>query len=151
MEHLSRKRIDVMSLWKRSHHPEAGGIVLFSGEVRNNHQDKEVSHLYYEAAEPMANKMIAALLDEATQRWGLQIAVAVHRLGKVAVMETAVVVITGAAHRREAYAANQYIIDRIKHHVPIWKCEYLAGGERIWGGRCSCHGEQLDSACLTIG
>lgn len=140
-----------MSLWKRSHHPEAGGIVLFSGEVRNNHQDKEVSHLYYEAAEPMANKMIAALLDEATQRWGLQIAVAVHRLGKVAVMETAVVVITGAAHRREAYAANQYIIDRIKHHVPIWKCEYLAGGERIWGGRCSCHGEQLDSACLTIG
>ncbi len=142
MEHLSRENIDVLSLWQHSHHPEAGGIVLFSGEVRNNHLGKEVSHLYYEAAEPMANKLIAKLLEEATQRWGLRVAIAVHRLGEVAIMETAVVVITGAAHRKEAYAANQYIIDRIKHHVPIWKCEYLANGERVWGGHCSCVGEQ---------
>ena len=146
MKHLSTERIDVLSLWKQSHHPAAGGVVLFSGEVRNNHQGKEVSHLHYEAAEPMADKMIAALLDEATHRWGLQVAVAVHRLGPVAVMETAVVVITGAAHRREAYEANQYIIDRIKHHLPIWKCEHFADGEYMWGGHCSCHGEQLDES-----
>ena len=144
MNHLSTENIDVLSLWKRNHHPEAGAIVLFSGEVRNSHQSREVSHLYYEAAEAMADKMIAALLDEATQRWGLQVAIAVHRLGRVAVMETAVVVITGAAHRKEAYAANQYIIDRIKHHVPIWKCEYFADGERMWGGHCSCEGKQAD-------
>src|SRR3546814_8844677 len=80
MKHLSTERIDVLSLWKQSHHPAAGGVVLFSGEVRNNHQGREVSHLHYEAAEPMADKMIAALLDEATHRWGLQVAVAVHRL-----------------------------------------------------------------------
>lgn len=138
MTHLSTEKIDVMALWKQAHHPEAGGVVLFSGEVRNNHQGKEVSHLSYEAAEQMANKMIAALLDEAKQRWGLQVAIAVHRLGKVSVMETAVAVITAAAHREEAYAANQYIIDRIKHHVPLWKCEHFVDGERVWGGHCSC-------------
>lgn len=138
MTHLSTEKIDVMALWKQAHHPEAGGVVLFSGEVRNNHQGKEVSHLSYEAAEQMANKMIAALLDEAKQRWGLQVAIAVHRLGKVSVMETAVVVITAAAHREEAYAANQYIIDRIKHHIPLWKCEHFVDGERSWGGHCSC-------------
>jgi len=138
MIHLSTKKIDVMALWEQAHHPAAGGVVLFSGEVRNNHQGKEVSHLSYEAAEQMANKMIAALLDEAKRRWELQVAIAVHRLGKVSVMETAVVVITAAAHRAEAYAANQYIIDRIKHHVPLWKCEHFVDGERAWGGHCSC-------------
>ncbi|WP_262248564.1 molybdenum cofactor biosynthesis protein MoaE [Parapedobacter soli] len=148
MEHLCTEHIDVGSLWQRSHHPEAGGLVLFSGEVRDNHQGKAVSHLYYEAAESMANNMIAALLEEATQRWGLHVAIAVHRLGKVAVMETAVVVITGAAHRKEAYAANQYIIDRIKHDVPIWKCEYFAGGGRIWGGHCSCKEERVDESVI---
>jgi molybdopterin synthase catalytic subunit len=143
MVHLSAEKIDVMALWAQCHHPEAGGIVLFSGEVRNNHQGRAVSHLDYEAAGPMADKMIAALLEEAKQRWGLQVAIAVHRIGRVEVMETAVVVITGAAHRKEAYAANQYIIDRIKHHVPIWKCEYFVDGERAWGGHCSCHPESM--------
>ncbi|HLT87776.1 MAG TPA: molybdenum cofactor biosynthesis protein MoaE [Sphingobacterium sp.] len=148
MTHLSTEKIDVMALWEQAHHPEAGGVVLFSGEVRNNHQGKEVSHLYYEAAEQMANKMIAALLDEAKQRWGLKVAIAVHRLGKVSVMETAVVVITAAAHREEAYAANQYIIDRIKHHVPLWKCEHFVDGEQAWGGHCACQQkstEDIDS------
>lgn len=148
MEHLSTECIDVLSLWQQCHHPEAGGIVLFSGEVRNNHQGKAVSHLYYEAAEPMANKLIGALLEEAKQRWGLQVAVAIHRLGEVPVMETAVVVITAAAHRKEAYTANQYIIDRIKHHVPIWKCECFADGERVWGGHCSCPDEHMDERKL---
>ncbi|MBD1429210.1 molybdenum cofactor biosynthesis protein MoaE [Sphingobacterium litopenaei] len=146
MIHLSTEKIDVMALWEQAHHPAAGGVVLFSGEVRNNHQGKEVSHLSYEAAEQMANKMIAALLDEAKQRWELQVAIAVHRLGKVSVMETAVVVITAAAHRAEAYAANQYIIDRIKHHVPLWKCEHFVDGGREWGGHCSCHEEPAAEA-----
>lgn len=138
MKHLSTDKIDVHALWAQAHHPEAGGVVLFSGEVRNNHQGKEVSHLFYEAAEPMAEKMIAALLAEATERWGLQVAIAVHRLGEVVVMDTAVVVITAATHRQEAYAANQYIIDQIKHQVPLWKCEHFVDGTRAWGGHCSC-------------
>ena len=82
--------------------------------------------------------MIKQILAEATQKWALHIAVAQHRIGKVAIGESAVVVITASAHRREAYEANQYIIHRIKHEATIWKCEYFADGTHQWGGNCSC-------------
>ncbi|RYY21810.1 MAG: molybdenum cofactor biosynthesis protein MoaE, partial [Sphingobacteriaceae bacterium] len=68
----------------------------------------------------------------------LKIALAQHRTGKVGVMESAVVVITASPHRAEAYSANRYIIDRIKHESPIWKCEYFKDGSKEWGGNCNC-------------
>lgn len=116
-----------------AHHPGAGAVVLFSGETRDNNEGRSVTHLDYEAHESMANKMIAAILNEAMVRWELKLALACHRTGRVAIGETSVVVITAAAHRREAYAANQHIIDRIKYEVPIWKREYFADGTNEWG------------------
>ena len=80
--------------------------------------------------------MIGDILSTARAKWKLQIAVARHRIGKVAIGETAVVVITASAHRSEAFEANRYIIDRIKHEAPIWKCEYYADGTREWGNNC---------------
>ena len=68
----------------------------------------------------------------------LHIAVAQHRTGKVVAGDTAVVVITASAHRSEAYTANRYIIDRIKHEAPIWKCEYFTDGTHQWGSNCNC-------------
>jgi molybdopterin synthase catalytic subunit len=56
----------------------------------------------------------------------------------VEVGESAVVVITSSAHRKEAYIANRFIIDKIKHEIPIWKCEYFQDGTREWGGNCNC-------------
>ncbi|UEG50100.1 molybdenum cofactor biosynthesis protein MoaE [Ferruginibacter lapsinanis] len=136
--HLSATDIDVVGLLSAAHHPKAGAVVLFSGETRDNSHGKEVAYLEYEAKETMANAMIAAIVAEATQRWNLNIAIAQHRTGKVAVCESAVVVITASAHRSEAYAANRYIIDKIKHEVPIWKCEYFTDGTKEWGGNCNC-------------
>jgi molybdopterin synthase catalytic subunit len=138
LKHLSADLIDTVALLAASHHPKAGAVVLFSGETRDSSNDKEVLYLDYEAQDSMANNMIAAILAEATKKWKLNIAIAQHRIGKVAVGETAVVVITASAHRSEAYAANRYIIDKIKHEVPIWKCEYFADGTKEWGGNCSC-------------
>jgi len=138
MQHLSAHTIDIPALFAQAHHPTAGAVVLFSGETRNNSHGKEVSYLDYEAQESIAEKMIADILQQATERWQLKIAMAVHRTGKVAVSESAVVVITASAHRSEAYAANRYIIDRIKHEVPIWKCEYFTDGSKEWGGNCNC-------------
>jgi molybdopterin synthase catalytic subunit len=138
LQHLSAVPIDMAALLAVAHHPEAGAIVLFSGETRNNSNGKEVLYLDYEAQETMANKMIASILTEAKEKWKLNIATAQHRTGKVAVGETAVIVITASAHRSEAYAANRYIIDKIKHEAPIWKCEYFADGTKQWGGNCSC-------------
>jgi molybdopterin synthase catalytic subunit len=124
---------------KDAHHPAAGAVVLFSGEVRDNNSGKKVEYLEYEAQIPMASTMISRILAEAKEKWNLNIALAQHRIGKVLLCESAVVVITASAHRSEAYAANRHIIDRIKHEVPIWKCEYFADGTKEWGGNCNCH------------
>jgi molybdopterin synthase catalytic subunit len=126
------------ALLQRARHPGAGAVVLFSGEVRDNNRGREVTHLEYESYAPLAEKMIGGILQEAQEKWRLHIALAQHRVGKVAIGETAVIVITASAHRSEAYAANQYIIDRIKHEAPIWKCEYYADGTHEWGNNCNC-------------
>lgn len=131
--------IDIPALIALAHHPRAGGMVMFSGEVRNHNAGKEVSYLEYEAHVPMAEKMISEILTTAKQQWGLHFACCVHRTGKLEVGESAVVVITSHAHRGESYEANQYIIDRVKHEAPIWKNEFYSDGTSQWGGNCNCH------------
>jgi molybdopterin synthase catalytic subunit len=121
-----------------AHHPGAGAVVLFSGEVRDNNGGRPVAYLEYEAHAPLASKMITEILQEARLKWKLQIAVARHRTGRVDIGATAVVVITASPHRSEAYAANRYIIDRIKHEAPIWKCEHFTDGTKEWGNNCNC-------------
>jgi len=137
-QYISESPIAPAAILQHAHHPAAGAIVLFSGETRNLSHGKEVDHLFYEAHPSMAAKMIGEILEQAKQKWELSIAIAQHRVGKVSVMECAVIVITASAHRSEAYAANRYIIDRIKHEAPIWKCEYFVDGTSEWGGNCNC-------------
>ncbi len=138
MQHITANSIDPIQLFTSAKHPDAGAIVLFSGEVRGNSHGKEVAFLSYEAQERMADKMIGTILQEAIDRWKLTVAKAVHRIGNVGVSEPAVVVITASAHRSEAYAANRFVIDKIKHEVPIWKCEHFTDGSSEWGGNCNC-------------
>jgi molybdopterin synthase catalytic subunit len=138
MQHLSPGPINYAEIFAKFRHPNSGGIVMFSGEVRDNNKGRQVTHLEYEAYEPMANKMIAEILEEAILKWNLNQAVCVHRTGKVEISGCAVVVITGAAHRAEAYGANRYIIDRVKNEVPIWKHEFFIDGTSEWGQNCDC-------------
>ena len=135
---ITHSPINIISLISASHHPEAGAMVLFSGEVRNHNMGKEVEYLEYEAFVPMAAQMIDAIVKEATARWNLNYAVCQHRIGKVGICESAVCTITASAHRKEAYEANQYIIHRVKHEVPIWKKEYFKDGSVSWGNNCNC-------------
>ncbi|MEI6945984.1 molybdenum cofactor biosynthesis protein MoaE [Paraflavisolibacter sp. H34] len=135
---ITAEPIDLVGLLARSHDPRAGALVLFSGDVRDHNAGKEVDRLEYEAHPVLAPQMIEAIVAEAQERWSLTLAVAQHRIGKVGIGESAVVVITASPHRKEAYAANRYIIDKIKHEVPIWKCEYFADGTRQWGNNCNC-------------
>jgi molybdopterin synthase catalytic subunit len=134
---VASEPLDIAGMLAGAHHPGAGAVVLFSGEVRNHNRGREVSFLEYESYQPLASKLIGEILAEAKEKWSLQIAVARHRVGKVAIGDTAVVVITASAHRSEAYAANRYIIDRIKHEAPIWKCEHYADGTHEWGNNCN--------------
>ena len=137
-EYISSAPLDLCHLLSLAHHPAAGAVVLFSGEVRDSNVGKEVDHLEYEAQPSMASKMIRAILNEAISRWSLQFAIARHRVGKVQIGESAVVVITSSRHRKEAYEASQFIISKIKHEVPIWKCEYFTDGSKEWVGECAC-------------
>ena len=136
--YITNKVIDVAALLSQYEDESAGAVVLFNGTVRNQSLGKPVDYLFYEAAETMAHKMINNLLQEAKEKWHLTTVFAAHRIGKVYVGESAVLVITSSPHRKEAYDANRYIIEKIKHELPLWKCEYFADGTKKWGGNCSC-------------
>src|SRR5215211_90225 len=87
LECIVSEPIDIAGLLSRSHHPKAGAVVLFSGDVRDNNQGREVAWLEYEAHLTLATKMIREILEEATRRWQLTLAVAQHRVGKVPIGE----------------------------------------------------------------
>lgn len=139
MSFLTTQPIDITLLLSQSHHVSCGAVVLFSGDVRNNNVGKQVQFLEFEAFEELANSMIFEILETAKTTWKLQIATCQHRIGKVSVLESAVCVITSSAHRKEAYQANQYIMERIKHEAPIWKKEVYTDNSYEWGNNCGCH------------
>ncbi len=111
--------------------PEAGGIVIFLGTVRNRTDDKAVFRLEYEAYEPMAMKQIAKIEDEVRSRWNIKRMHVVHRTGRLEIGDIAVIIGISSAHRHEAFSACRYVIDRVKQDVPIWKKEYFEDGS-IW-------------------
>jgi molybdopterin synthase catalytic subunit len=139
MNYISNKDIDVFKLIDQYQSEEAGAVVIFNGTVRKQSLGKEVSHLFYEAAEIMAEKMMTEIIFEAKQKWNLSNVFAIHRIGDVKIGESAVLVITATPHRKEAYDANRFIIEKIKHELPLWKCEYFVDGTKKWGGNCNCH------------
>jgi len=109
--------------------PAAGAVVVFEGCARDHHDGKAVEALAYEAFVPMAEKELANLRDEAMTRFALLRCLIHHRIGLVPLTEAAVVVVTASAHRKEAFEAAAWIMDRIKERVPIWKRERYPDGE----------------------
>lgn len=136
MSFLTEQKIDLAFELSKSHYCEAGGIVLFSGEARKFNKGREVKYLEYEAHLELANSKIQEIIDKCKKDFDLKYVHVLHRLGKVEIMECAVVVITASAHRKEAYNANMEIINRIKHEVPIWKKEIYKDGSYEWALQC---------------
>ncbi|MCW7463679.1 molybdenum cofactor biosynthesis protein MoaE [Leptospira limi] len=134
MEHITDNKIELTNIIPSL--PSMGGYVMFTGIVRDINEGKIVTHLDYEAYSELANQMINSILQDSKQKWDLQYANCIHRLGKLNVGEIAVIVSTGSVHRDEAYLANRYIIDRVKHEVPIWKKEYYEDGSSEWSKGC---------------
>ncbi len=117
--------LSIINLANSVGRPGAGAVVVFCGVTR------EVERLEYEAYAEMAERRIAAILDEVTAEHGLEAAAAEHRVGSVPLGEPSVVVAVSAAHREEAFAGARAAIDRIKAEAPIWKRE-VEGGEGEW-------------------
>jgi molybdopterin synthase catalytic subunit len=112
--------------------PRAGAVVIFEGCTRNHHENQAVEQLAYEAFVPMALAEIEKLRNEAITRFGLLKCLIHHRIGEVPIGEAAVVVACASAHRREAFEAAAWIMDRIKEQVPIWKREHYREGGEAW-------------------
>jgi molybdopterin synthase catalytic subunit len=112
---------------------EAGAITTFIGTVREWTKGKRTLYLEYQAYIPMAVKMLEKISTEAEEKWpGVQMAIT-HRIGRLDISDIAVVIAVSSPHRKVAYEANEYAIERIKEIVPIWKKEHWEDGE-TWIG-----------------
>lgn len=110
----------------------AGGNVVFVGTVRGTTAGLTTRRLEYEAHRPLALAVLRRLCGQAADRFGLAAVAAAHRLGLVEPGQAGVAVAVSGAHRREAFAAAEWLMERIKQEVPIWKCEHRPDGRREW-------------------
>jgi molybdopterin synthase catalytic subunit len=114
--------------------PGAGGIVIFSGVVRNEKDGRPVKFLEYEAFAPMAEAKMREIGLALRARWPSVKRVAMqHRVGRLEIGESSVLIAVSAAHRRAAFEACTYAIDTLKEVVPVWKKEHFEDGE-VWVG-----------------
>ena len=128
---VSREPIDLARLVAAVEAPEFGGIVTFTGLVRDHHQGRAVSGLEYSAYEAMAEQEMRAILSEAESRWAVKVA-ATHRIGELTIGDVAVAVAAASAHRAPAFEACRYVIEELKRRVPIWKRERYSDGSEAW-------------------
>ncbi len=129
---FSGTAIDVPALQRELADPRCGGYAAFEGWVRNHNEGQEVTHLEYEAFAELAVREGERIIREACAKYGVENARCVHRVGDLALGELAVCVGVSAHHRDEAFKACRYIIDEVKHRVPIWKKEYYVSGDSGW-------------------
>lgn len=115
---------------------EVGGIVFFQGVVRNHNDGHKVKSLEYDSYVEMANKVGLDIVNKAKEKFDIVNAICIHRIGHLAIGDTAVWVAVTAHHRKEAFEASQYIIDVVKGEVPIWKQEHYVDMPKKW---IACH------------
>lgn len=128
---IIREKIDTQVVLHRLKQPEDGAAVVFEGVVRNNTRGRRTLYLDYEAYEAMALKQMEALAEQALAQFKVRDAVLVHRLGRLEIGETSVLIGVASAHRAAAFDACRWLIDTLKRRVPIWKREYFEDGA-VW-------------------
>ncbi|HTE47854.1 MAG TPA: molybdenum cofactor biosynthesis protein MoaE [Gemmatimonadaceae bacterium] len=111
-----------------------GAVVLFIGTVRDVNGGRPVSGMAYSAYESMAERELADIAREASERYGTPDVVIEHRLGELELGEASVAIAVAHPHRGQAYDASRYVIEQLKKRVPIWKLEHYEDGSREWVG-----------------
>jgi molybdopterin synthase catalytic subunit len=110
----------------------SGGYVSFEGWVRDQNEGQEVTRLEYEAFQELAVKEGDRIVAEALRRFPVKHALCIHRVGSLSLGDMAVWVGVSSAHRGEAFDACRFIIDEVKHRLPIWKKEHYRSGNSGW-------------------
>jgi molybdopterin synthase catalytic subunit len=128
---ITREPIDVAGLKARLLEGDSGAVITFEGVARNNTKGRRTLYLEYECYPQMALRTMGQIGREVRERWPINRIGIIHRLGRIEITETSVVILVTSAHRRIAFEACQYAIDRLKKIVPIWKKEYFEDGA-VW-------------------
>ena len=128
---LVHEPIDATGLLRSMKSPEDGALVTFDGFVRDNFRGQQTLYLEYEAYEPMALAKMREIGAEIRARFPVHHLAIIHRLGRLEIGETSVLIAVSSAHRAAAFDACRFAIDTLKRSVPIWKKEYFAGGA-VW-------------------
>ena len=133
MYEIVERSIDVAAVTASVAHAATGATVTFVGTTRDHNDGRRVLRLEYEAYPEMALAEMRKIGEAARARWPIERVAIVHRIGVVPIGEASVVIAVSAGHRRAAFEACHFAIDRLKEVVPIWKKEHFEGGE-IWIG-----------------
>jgi MoaE-MoaD fusion protein len=128
---ITHEEIDARAIAAQLQRPEAGAICIFEGIVRNNSKGKATRYLEYDGYETMALGKMEEIGIFVRRAWEIDAVGIVHRLGHLDIGETSVAIIVTSAHRRAAFDACEYAIDKLKKVVPIWKKEFFEDGE-VW-------------------
>jgi len=128
---ITREPIDISSLRARLLEGSSGAVVIFDGVARNNTRGRPTLYLEYEGYTEMAIKNMEQIGREVHEQWPINRVGIIHRLGRIEITESSVVICVTSAHRRVAFEACQFAINRLKKIVPIWKKEYFEDGA-VW-------------------
>lgn len=155
MIELTHEPIDLAKVLADTGTSECGAQVLFVGTTRQWTVTKdgslETDFLHYDAYQEMAASKLEALEATARERWPIKTVVIVHRLGRVETSEPSVAVAVSTPHRAEAFEAARWLIDELKHQVPIWKQEHYVQNGVTWihptSGNCNCEAKAPPQEC----
>jgi molybdopterin synthase catalytic subunit len=128
---LTTEPLDVGAIARRVVPANCGATVTLDGYVRQFTKERETLYLVYEAYQPMALKEMGKLIKRAREQFEIENVGIVHRLGKLEIGETSVVISVAAPHRRAAFEACEWLIKELKRTVPVWKKEVYRDGE-VW-------------------
>lgn len=128
--------IDLNNLLAMQHFPACGGLALFAGTVRDHHEGRDVASLKYTSYKPLAEKMIRQIEQDIEEKHQVEYVRVVHRVGHLNIGEVAIYAVARAGHRREAFAACEEAVERVKHEVPVWKEEFYTDGTSVFVDGC---------------
>ena len=125
------------TLLSGSERADCGALAMFAGTVRDHHEGRAVRSLTYSSYVRVSEKLIREIEVEISARFKVPLCRAVHRVGSLAIGETAIIAIARGAHRAETFAAMQALVEAVKHRVPIWKEEFYTDGSSAFVNGCT--------------
>lgn len=134
---IQSQPLSLDALLAGSERADCGALAIFAGTVRDHHQGRAVVSLSYSAYAKLAERLIREIEQEIAERYGVAVCRVVHRVGALAIGDTAILAIARGAHRAETFAALRALVEAVKQRAPIWKEEFYADGSSAFVAGCA--------------